>query len=63
VAILEDGADLHSERLAAILALVDAYAGAFAAELGAAVAGVAAGADGTVRPKMRFDPIIAACSF
>jgi len=45
MAVLEDGADLHGEGLAAVLALVDADAGAFALELGDPIQSTAAWAD------------------
>lgn len=53
VAAFKDGAHLHSEGLAALVALVCAYAGRFAAHLGNALALSALGASRAMRPNPR----------
>lgn len=55
--MLKDGAHFYGESLAAVLALVDADASALALQLGDPLA-VAAGANGTVRPKVSFNPLV-----
>ena len=55
---LKDGANLHSERLAALVALVSADPGALAAHLGNTLGAAAMRANRTVRPKPSFYEII-----
>jgi hypothetical protein len=59
VAILEDGADLHGELLSALVALVNAVAGALAAHLRNAIEPAAVRADRTVRPHPSLYPGVA----
>lgn len=58
MAVLEDGADLYGEGLAAVFALVGADAGGLALKLGDALAAMAARALGAMRPQMGLDPLI-----
>jgi hypothetical protein len=62
VAVLEYGADLHGEGLAALVALVNAYAGALALELANAVHAAAVRADRAFRPYAGFNPSVS-CVF
>jgi hypothetical protein len=56
MASLENGPDFHAERLAAVVALIDANAGALAAHLGNAIDCAAMRANRTVRPQAGFNP-------
>ena len=58
VASLEDGAHGHAERLAALVALVEADAGALALHLGDALNAAAMRADRAFRPQAAFDESI-----
>ena len=58
VAGLEDGADLHGKGLAAGIALVGAYAGAFARQLAATVHNAAMGAYAALRPYAGLYPVV-----
>lgn len=55
LAVLEDGPDSHGERLAALVALIDAKAGAIAIQLADALHSAAARARSTIRPYARFN--------
>jgi hypothetical protein len=58
VAVLEDRADLDREGLVAVVALLDADAGALALQRLDAVRGSAMRADRTIRPEPSLDPLI-----
>ena len=55
LAVLKNGADLHGEGLAALVALVRANPGALALHLGNALHAATVRADGAVRPKARLN--------
>lgn len=56
--VLENGADLYGERLAALVAFVGANASALALHLGNAFDSAAMRANWTVRPNSGFNPSI-----
>jgi hypothetical protein len=58
VAGLENGSDLAGEWLAALVALVSAYASALALHLGNAIEAAAMRANGSVRPHVGFNPSV-----
>jgi hypothetical protein len=56
VAVLKHGSDLHAERLAALVALINAWTGALALKLTDAIRAAAMRADRAVRPHAGFNP-------
>jgi hypothetical protein len=58
VTILENGSDLHRELLAAVVALVKSYPGAFAAHLRDAISRAAVRANRTIGPQPSLNPSI-----
>ena len=58
VALLEDGSDCYAERLAAVVALVDAGSGALAVELADPVQTSATRTYRTARPKDCFHELV-----
>ena len=55
LAVFKDGADLHGEGLAALVALPKASSGSLAFQLADALHTATARADGSLRPKARFN--------
>src|SRR5262249_11359375 len=62
MAILEYGSNLYSERLAALIALVDARTGALALQLAYAIDAATVGANRAIRPHAGFNPRVS-CGF